>query len=205
MVQHQPLSEMRPAGQPSAQTGRRRLRLRQVLAGLLTASTLFASSAAMAAPFRCASEDQQRMFELSALKTELMVVATTCDTEAPYNDFIRRYQSQLSGNDRAVIDHFSGRDRRAGQRANDTFITNLANARAQEANRIGADFCARNARLFKEVMALPSAAELAPYAASKDLLPASLGSCVSSASAPVAARPVAARPAATRPAGRAAR
>ncbi|MCI0757070.1 hypothetical protein [Teichococcus vastitatis] len=161
--------------------------LRRVLAGLLAAGTLCASSGAMATPFRCPSEEQQRMFELSALKTELMVVATTCDTEQPYNDFIRRFQSQLSANDMAVIRHFTARDRRAGQRANDTFITNLANARAQEANRIGADFCARNAALFKEVMALPSGAELAPYAAAKDLIPASVGACVSSASASAAA------------------
>lgn len=136
------------------------------------------------------------MFELAALKTELMVVATTCDTDQPYNDFITRYRPVLSSNDQAVIRHFTSRDRRAGQRANDAFITNLANARAQEANRVGADFCARNARLFKEVMSLPSAAELAPYAASKDLLPASLGSCAAVAGA-------AAEPA--RPARRAAR
>ncbi|MFC3123558.1 hypothetical protein ACFOD4_00680 [Pseudoroseomonas globiformis] len=165
--------------------------LRRGLAGLLAAVTL--SSGAMAAGFRCADEEAQRMFEISALKTELMVVATTCDTEAPYNDFIRRYQSTLSGNDRAVIAHFTGRDRRAGQRANDTFITNLANARAQEANRVGSDFCARNAILFKEVMALPSAAELAPYAASKDLLPATMGSCVQTASAPATPARAAAR------------
>ena len=35
----------------------------------------------------------------------------------------------------------------------------------------------------------PSATELAPYAAAKDLLPATLGSCVSSASAPAAPAP----------------
>ncbi|WBV43423.1 hypothetical protein [Pseudoroseomonas cervicalis] len=180
MVQRHPLSKL-----PQAATSSRGRRLcRQGLAGLLALSTVFASSAAMAAPFRCANEEHQKMFELSALKTELMVVATTCDTEDAYNAFIRRYQSDLSRNDMAVIQHFTGRDRRAGQRANDAFVTNLANARAQEANRVGADYCARNARLFREVMALPSAAELAPYAASKDLLPATLGSCVASASAP---------------------
>lgn len=182
MVQRHPLSKLHQA----ATSSRGRRLCRQGLAGLLALSTVFASSAAMAAPFRCASEEQQKMFELSALKTELMVVATNCDTEDAYNAFIQRYQSDLSRNDMAVIQHFTGRDRRAGQRANDAFITNLANARSQEANRIGADFCARNARLFREVMALPSAAELASYAASKDLLPATLGNCTSSASAAAA-------------------
>lgn len=188
MVQRHPLPEMRPTTPPAgALSNRTRRGARRGLAGLLMLSTLFASTAAMATPFRCADPEAQAMFEISALKTELMVVATTCDTEKPYNDFITRYRSTLSSNDMAVIKHFTGRDRRAGQRANDTFITNLANARAQEANRIGSDFCARNARLFQEVMALPSAAELAPYAAAKDLLPPTMGSCVSSASAPAAA------------------
>lgn len=186
MDQRHPLSDMRPAGQqPGRLTGHRLLR--QGLAGLLAMSTLLVSSAAMAAPFRCPTEEQQRMFEISALKTELMVVATTCDTEQPYNDFIRRYQPVLSSNDQSVIQHFTARDRRAGQKANDTFITGLANARFQEAIHVGSDFCPRSARLFREVMALPSAAELGPYAASKDLLPASLGACVTSASAPASA------------------
>ncbi|HWL79804.1 MAG TPA: hypothetical protein VNR89_02515 [Roseomonas sp.] len=181
MVQRHLLPETR-----SAQPSRLARGARRGLAGLLMLSTLCASTGALAAPFRCTSEEQQKMFEISALKTELMVVATTCDTEDAYNAFITRYQPVLSSNDHSVISHFTSRDRRAGQKANDTFITNLANARAQEANRVGADFCARNAVLFKEVMSLPSAAELAPYAAAKDLLPASMGSCVPSAATPAA-------------------
>lgn len=187
MVQRHLLPETR-----SAQPSRLAPRARRGLAGLLMLSTLCASTGALAAPFRCPSEEQQKMFELSALKTELMVVATTCDTEDAYNAFITRYRPVLSENDHSVIRHFTSRDRRAGQKANDTFITNLANARAQEANRVGADYCARNAQLFKEVMSLPSAAELAPYAAAKDLLPASLGSCTPSAT-PAAAPARAAR------------
>lgn len=183
MVQRHLLPETR-----SAQTSRFARGARRGLAGLLMLSTLCASGGAFAAPFRCPTEEQQRMFELSALKTELMVIATTCGNEDAYNAFINRYRSHLSENDHAVIRHFTSRDRRAGQRANDTFITNLANARAQEANRVGADFCARNAQLFKEVMSLPSAAELAPYAAAKDLLPASLGSCAPSAAPAAPAR-----------------
>lgn len=207
MDQRRPLPDKRQAGAPLDRpegSGLRRL-ARRGLAGVLMASTLLASTGAMAAGFRCADPTQQQMFEIAALKTELMVVATTCDTEQPYNDFINRYRPVLSSNDMAVIQHFTARDRRAGQRANDTFITNLANARAQEANRIGSDFCQRNAQLFKEVMSLPGGAELGPYAASKDLLPASLGSCAASASVTSAAATPARRATPARPARRASR
>ncbi|MBI0435314.1 hypothetical protein [Roseomonas sp. KE0001] len=194
MDQRRPLPELRPDTGLAASGRRRDARgpFRRLalhgLTGLLTAATLLAGTGAMATSFRCATPEQQAMFEIAALKTELMVIATTCNTEAPYNAFITRYKPVLSSNDMAVIGHFTARDRRAGQRENDVFITNLANARAQEANRVGADFCSRNARLFEEVMSLPGAAELGPYAASKDLLPASLGSCVPSASSPAPAR-----------------
>jgi hypothetical protein len=165
-------------------------RMKRGLAGVMALGTLLLSTAAMAAPQRCATLDQQEQFELSALKTELMVVAVTCQQSDNYNAFVQRYQATLSANDRAVIDHFSGRDKRAGQRANDTFITNLANSRTQEANRVGADFCARNARLFKEVMGLNNASELPAYAAAKDLIPVSMGACPLSATA-VATAPAA--------------
>jgi hypothetical protein len=177
-------------------------RMKRGLAGVMALGTLLLSTAAMAAPQRCADPDQQELFEVAALKTELMVVATTCDQEDNYNAFITRYRSSLSNNDNAVIRHFTGRDRRAGQKANDTFITNLANSRAQEANRVGSDFCNRNARLFKEVMGLNNAAELPAYAAAKDLIPVSMGAC------PLNATTVAAAPAARggkAPARRAAR
>lgn len=185
MEQRHLLPRMGQTAAAGMMSDRKGSRLRRVLAGLVAAGML-ASAPAMAAQ-RCASLDQQELFELAALKTELMVVATTCDQEENYNAFIRRYQSSLSSNDQAVIRHFTGRDRRAGQKANDAFITNLANSRAQEANRIGADFCTRNARLFKEVMGLTSAAELPAYAAAKDLIPVSMGTCPLSANAPTPA------------------
>lgn len=145
------------------------------LRGLAGAMALLFSSSAMAS--RCPDPNVQAMLELSALKTELMVVAITCQQTDAYNAFIDRYRSALAANDKAVIDHFTWRDKRAGQRANDAYVTNLANSRTQEASRVGADFCSRNTRLFQEVMGLQGMAELPLFAASKDLIPASMGAC----------------------------
>ena len=147
------------------------------LRGVAGAMALMVSTAAMAAPLRCADPADQAMFELSALKTELMVVAITCKDTDAYNAFIERYRGALAANDKQVIDHFTWRDVKAGHRANDAYVTNLANSRQQEASRVGADLCSRNIRMFKEVMSLSNPAELQSYAAAKDLIPASMGAC----------------------------
>lgn len=145
---------------------------------VLIAAGLVAAQPASALP-RCATETDQTVFELEALKTELMVVATTCKLEEQYNTFIRRYQPALAQNGRAFGQYFARThgSTRAGQRQNDIYITNLANARASAAQQLGGDFCPRNRALFDEVMALPSPTDLPAYAAGKDLLSAGVTAC----------------------------
>ena len=145
---------------------------------LLATALLLASPATVGAAPRCADPRDQSVFEIEALKTELMVVATTCREEDRYNGFVQRYQPQLAENARAFGQYFArGKGRAAGQRANDIYITNLANARSTAAHQLGSDFCPRNTGQFAEVMALPGPEDLPAYAAGKDLLPASLGAC----------------------------
>lgn len=155
-----------------------------LMAGLLLAPPAFAAA-------RCPSQQDQSVFEIEALKTELMVIGITCKEEERYNAFVRRFQPALAANNRAFGQYFARIKGRAGQRANDTYITNLAQARATEAQALGSDFCPRNTALFNEVMSLSSAAELPAYAAGKDLIPANLGACEE-------AHPERPRPASTR-------
>jgi hypothetical protein len=142
----------------------------------LLAAALLLAPPALGAP-RCGTEADQSVFEIEALKAELMVIGITCGAEERYNDFVRRYQPQLAANAQAFGQYFTRTRGRAGQRANDAYITNLAQARASEAQMLGSDFCPRNTGLFGEVMALPSPAELPAYAAGKDLFPASFSPC----------------------------
>ena len=141
---------------------------------------LLAAPAALAAP-RCPSEAEQSVFELEALKSELMVVGITCQQEDRYNAFMERYKPRMAENYRAFEQHFSRTRGRAGKTATDAYVTNLAQTRGFEAQKLGSDFCPRNSGLFEEVMALPSAAELPAYAAGKDLIPESLGACAAPA------------------------
>lgn len=146
------------------------------LAAMTLAATLPLAPMAEAAP-RCATEQDQAVFEIEALKTELVVVAITCKQEDKYNAFVERYKPQLAENGRAFGQYFTRTRGRTGQRANDAYITNLANARQGEAQVLGTDFCPRNTQLFEEVMSLPSGAELAPYAAGKNLFTTTLPAC----------------------------
>jgi len=164
-----------PMSERTPDTRRQRGAARRAAIAALSAALLL-SPAAVAAQ-RCADEQQQAMYEVAALKTELMVVATACRQEERYNDFVRRFRSQLGENDKALLRHFTGNRGRAGQRAYDAYITNLANARAMLGQDLGSDFCPRNSRLFTEVMSLPGDTELAAYAAGKDLIPGTLGAC----------------------------
>jgi len=177
-----------------------RLGLRARRATCLVAAGLLAFSPGLAAA-RCATESDQVAFEVEALKTELMVVATTCkgSNEDRYNDFVRRYQPSLVQANRSVGQFFTKLHGRTGTRQNDFFITELANARSNQARQLGSDFCSRNSGLFDEVMALSGPADLAPYAATKDLLASGVTACAGASGATTAAAAPARRTATSKP------
>jgi hypothetical protein len=127
---------------------------------------------------------EQPVFDVEALKSEMMVLATACHDDAQYNAFIERYQPSLMATERALDSYFRREYGRSGQTEHDRYITSLANAQADDGLKLGTDFCPRNAALFDEVMALDNAAELSQFAAGQDLVPVSLGSCQEPVSAP---------------------
>jgi hypothetical protein len=130
----------------------------------------------------CTSLSDQSAFEVQALRSELMVLATGCHEDDRYNAFIRRFQADLQGNERAINAYFQHRFGRAAQTEHDRFVTDLANAISRQGTDLGGDFCARNGMIFNEVLALQSATELADFAAGKNLVPASVEICTPMAS-----------------------
>lgn len=151
---------------------------RRAAIALLMAGAVLAAQPASALP-RCGTDTDQTVFEIEALKTELMVVATTCKQEDRYNAFVQKYQPVLAQNGRAFGQYFirTHGGTRPGQRQNDIYITELANVRSNVARSLGSDFCPRNGGLFDEVMALQSPNDLPGYAAGKDLLSSGATAC----------------------------
>jgi hypothetical protein len=138
----------------------------------------------------CASHAEMSAFEVQALRSELMVLATGCNEEQRYNSFMRKFQSDLQANERAISSYFRKHYGRSGQSEHDRFVTDMANARSSLGTKLGSDFCPRNGLIFAEVLALRNATELAEFAAAKDLVPPTMGVCQQVAQAPAAKAPV---------------
>ena len=142
----------------------------------VAALTILTAQPVLAQP-QCSSQSDQAAFEVQALRSELMVLATGCHDDDRYNAFIHRYQSDLQGNERAINAYFQHRYGRSAQTEHDRFVTDLANAISRQGSDLGGDFCPRNGLIFNEVLALESSAELADFAAGKNLVPASVEIC----------------------------
>ncbi len=140
--------------------------MRRVLSGLAVAGLLVAQQAG--AQQTCPSPADQQVFELQALKSALMVLATSCHADSEYNAFVNRYKPELAASEQSFDDYFRKRYGRAGQREHDAYITALANAQSDLGMHLGSDFCPRDEAMFSEVQALPAASDLGPYAAGKD-------------------------------------
>ena len=162
----------------------RRLVLSLVAVGMLTAQQAQAQ-------LQCLTPDERSAVEVAALRSELMVLATGCHEDDRYNAFVRKYQADLLGNEKAVAEMLKRKYGKRGQQEHDRFTTEMANAESSAGMRLGGDFCAHNGMLFTEVMALSSASDLAAYAAGKDLVPSTLGMCTEVAKAPTPTRAVA--------------
>jgi hypothetical protein len=129
------------------------------------------------AQLHCLTPEERSAVEIAALRSELMVLATGCREDDRYNAFVRKYQSDLIGNEKAIGEMLRRKHGKRAQQEHDRFSTEMANAESTAGMRLGSDFCPRNAALFSEVMALSSASDLAAYAAGKDLVPATMEIC----------------------------
>jgi hypothetical protein len=156
--------------------------MRRLLSSLAAMSLLAVQQAN--AQLECLQPQERSVVEVAALRSELMVVATGCRQDAPYNAFIRKYQADLMGNEKAVGDVFKRMYGKRAQTEHDRFTTDLANGESSAGMHLGTEFCERNSLIFNEVMALHNAAELPAYAAGKDLVPATVDLCPQVAQAP---------------------
>jgi hypothetical protein len=149
--------------------------MRRVLPALAILGA-FASQPALAQK-HCPVPADQAVFEVQALRSHLVVLATGCPETDRYSAVIRKYQPELQANAQAITAwfkrHYGGR----AQFEHDKFVTDLTNAVSSGATVLGGDFCTHDGLLFDEVMSLRSGADLANFAAAKDLVPASIDIC----------------------------
>lgn len=149
--------------------------MRLMFLSLAAAGTLVCHLAL--ASTQCLPPGDRAVFDVEALRSEVMVLATGCSDDAAYNAFIERYQPALMANEHEVDAWFHRKYGRRAQSEHDRFVTDLANAQSDAGTHMGTEFCPHNGVIFREVMALRASSELAPFAAGQDLLPRSMDIC----------------------------
>jgi len=151
-------------------------RMRRLLL-TMTALATFAAQQAEAQSMSCLTPAERGMFEVQALRSETMVLATGCSEHAAYNAFVERYRPELMANEHDISAWFRRHYGARGQTVHDAFVTDLADAHSLDGSRLGNQFCPRNRVIFQEVMALPSGSDLPAFALGQDLVPASVTIC----------------------------
>ena len=152
----------------------------------LLAAAILAGSMLPALADQCARPTEKTAFNVAGLKSQLMVTALSCQSDAAlasmdkYNAFVVRYRTDLVGQERALASYFQRAYGRSGQKQHDDYITQLANSQSDAGIKSGSFFCKQNMGLFDEVMALKSGSELPSYAGTKSVIiaqPISLTDC----------------------------
>ena len=137
--------------------------MRSLLSGLLAATLL--SGPALAAS--CTRPTEHTALEVTALKTQLMVMALTCKADDKYNNFVLKYRPDLVQTDKALNTYFSRAYGRSAAKERDEYVTQLANSQSQTGLKQGSLYCSNNLGTFDEVMALRNNGELTDFAAGK--------------------------------------
>jgi hypothetical protein len=127
---------------------------------------------ALAAAEPCMRPAEKTAFDLAGLKSELMVIAISCQAQDLYNSFVVRFRRDLVGEERALNGYFSRVAGRYAQKAHDDYITLLANTQSEDGLQQGTLFCDKHLPMFNELTTLKDSKDLDSYAAGRPLVQA---------------------------------
>lgn len=132
------------------------------------------ASASQCAPERADTE----AFNVTGLKSELMVTALSCNEQDKYNAFVAKFHPSLVAEEATLNRYFDRAFGRGAQKAHDDYITQLANVQAEKGLQAGVAFCQQRMSMFDEVQALDTTDDLDGYAHGKDIVqPADFQTC----------------------------
>lgn len=128
-------------------------------------------------------------FDVTGLKSELMVTALSCNEQDRYNAFVAKFHSELIDEEAALNSYFRRAFGSGAQKAHDDYITQLANVQADKGLQAGVAFCQQRMSMFDEVQVLDNAHDLSGYARGKDIVqPVDFQTCGAPGEAPARAR-----------------
>lgn len=117
----------------------------------------------------CAKPAEKTAFDVTAMKTRLMIAALSCGGTPQYNSFITKNRQGLVAQEKALALYFSRNYGRRGQVEQDDYITALANIQAQRRTRDTDAFCKDTTGIFDDVAKIKAPADLAAVASSKPI------------------------------------
>lgn len=149
---------------------------RLALSGFILSGLTFGQiSAADAA---CRTSPARDAFNVEGLKSELMVTALSCKAQDQYNGFIKQFGPIVNEQEAVLKRHFRTTYGKGAQRAQDDYITQLANVQSSQGLKAGTIFCLQRMSMFDEVKPLKTATDLSQYAEAKDIMqPTSIEVC----------------------------
>src|SRR5512135_3477620 len=102
----------------------------------------------------CASAAEKTAFDTRVLQSELMVAALSCGENARYNNFVKKFESELVANGKALRGYFARNYGKSGEDLLDRFITRIANnAATRRMQQPMPQYCASAVTLFTSVLA----------------------------------------------------
>lgn len=142
---------------------------------ILSGLTLGQISAADAA---CRTSVARDAFNVEGLKSELMVTALSCKAQDQYNGFIKQFGPIVNEEEAKLKRHFRTTYGKGAQKAQDDYITQLANVQSSQGLKAGTIFCLQRMSMFDEIKPLKTATDLSQYADAKDIMqPTSIEVC----------------------------
>ncbi len=118
----------------------------------------------------CAKPAEKTAFDVTAMKTRLMIAALSCGGTAQYNGFITKNRQTLVTQEKALALYFSRNYGKRGQAEQDDYITALANLQAQRRTRDTDAFCKDSTAMFDDVAKVKAPAELMTVASARPIV-----------------------------------
>jgi hypothetical protein len=149
--------------------------MRKLFSGFLAAG-LLTGQVAVADP--CARPVEKTAFDVTALKSQLMVTALACNAQDKYNAFVTKFRGELVKQERALNSYFGRAYGRRGRQQHDDYITSLANAQSEAGTRLGSAYCQQRLGMFDQVMVQPSLGDLSGFVVAQAIVqPVALIDC----------------------------
>jgi hypothetical protein len=112
---------------------------------------------------QCLREAEKVAFGVRVLQSELMIAALQCGQQAQYNRFMQLHQPEVSTAYDQIGAHFTRLFGTEGEEQRDSYITDLANAQAQDQIQQGPNFCTRISSTVNASLTLATSGEISRF------------------------------------------